>query len=156
MQIRVSSKENEIDRRTQVKRHSIRWRLPLSYAAIALLAALALGAVLLLTLQGHYLRVERDYLQSNAQAIGFSLSQLLEDDPPSEVLQSQLDSLAFLSSTRVQLLDAGQRLVASSEPWGRVAVALAAARATESFPLDARFLVLIRPGAMPTTTITTA
>jgi signal transduction histidine kinase len=138
-----------------VKRHSIRWRLPLSYAAIALLATLALGGVLLLTLQGHYLRIERDYLQSNAQAIGFSLSQLLPDDPPPETLQSHLDSLAYLSGTRVQLLDAGQQLVASSEPWGRVAVGLASERVAESFPLDARFLILLRPGDVPSTTITT-
>ncbi len=139
-----------------MKRHSIRWRLPFSYAGIALLAALALGAVLLLTLQGHYLRVERDYLQSNAQAIGFSLSQLLEDDPPAEVLQSQLDNLAFLSNTRVQLLDTTQQWVASSEPWGRLGVSLTRERVAESYPLDTRFLVLLDPGAMPSTTITAA
>jgi len=41
---------------------SIRWRLPLSYAAIALLAALSLGAVLLTTLRNYYLQRELDYL----------------------------------------------------------------------------------------------
>jgi signal transduction histidine kinase len=139
-----------------VKRHSIRWRLPLSYAGIALLAALALGAVLLLTVQGHYLRVEREYLQSNAQAIGFSLSQLLEDDPSADVLQSQLDNLAFLSNTRVQLLDTAQQWVASSEPWGTLGAGLGRERVAESFPLDVRFLVLLDPGALPSTTITVA
>jgi signal transduction histidine kinase len=137
-----------------VKRDSIQWRLPLSYAAIALLAALALGAVLLVTLQGYYLRVEWEYLQSNAQAIGLSLAQLLEDDPPAEVLQSQLDNLAFLSNTRVQLLDTEQQWVASSEPWGWLGVGLSRERVAESYPLDARFLVLLDPGAMPSTTIT--
>ena len=92
-----------------MSRYSIRWRLPLSYAAIALLATLALGSVLLLTLRGHYLRVERDYVQSNAQASGVSLAQLLEGDPSPEVLQSQLDNLAFLSNTHVRLFDAGDR-----------------------------------------------
>ena len=33
---------------------SIRWRLPLSYAAIALLAALSLGIALLTTLRSYY------------------------------------------------------------------------------------------------------
>ena len=98
-----------------VSRYSIRWRLPLSYAAIALLATLALGAVLLLILRGYYLRVERDYLQSNAQAIGFSLARVIEEDPASDVLQSQLDSLAFLSGTQVRLFDTGEQLVASSD-----------------------------------------
>jgi signal transduction histidine kinase len=139
-----------------VSRYSIRWRLPLSYAAIALLATLALGAVLLLTLRGYYLRVERDYLQSNAQAIGFSLGQLLEDDPPPEALQSQLDSLAFLSSTRVRLYNAGQQLVASSEPQGRVAIALAAARSSELFPLNPRVMALIASGEVPSTTLSAA
>jgi signal transduction histidine kinase len=138
-----------------VSRYSIRWRLPLSYAAIALLATLALGAVLLLILQGYYLRVERDYLQSNAQAIGFSLARLLEEDPAPEMLQSQLDSLAFLSSTRISLFDTGQQLVASSEPRGRVAIPLSAMRAGESFPMDARALALILSGDVPSMTLFT-
>jgi signal transduction histidine kinase len=136
-----------------VSRYSIRWRLPLSYAAIALVATLALGAVLLLTLRGHYLRVERDYLQSNAQAIGFSLAQVLEDDPPAEVVQSQLSSLAFLSGTRVRLFDAGQELVASSEPGGRIAIALQAARIGESLGAAGRVMAWIQPGEMATATL---
>jgi signal transduction histidine kinase len=99
--------------------HSIRRRLPLSYAAIALLAALALGAALLLILRGYYLRVEREYLRSNAQAIAVSLGQLLEEDAPDEVLQAQLDNFSLLSDTRVQLLDAEGQWVASSESPGR-------------------------------------
>ena len=137
-----------------MSRYSIRWRLPLSYAAIALLATLALGSALLLILRGYYLRVERDYLQSNAQAIGYSLAQLLEDDPSSEVLQSQLDNLAFLSSTRVSLFDTGEQLVASSDLGGRVAVALTAARSGEPFPLDG-VIALIRAGDVPSTTFST-
>jgi signal transduction histidine kinase len=136
-----------------VSRYSIRWRLPLSYAAIALLATLALGAVLLFTLRGHYLRVERDYLQSNAQAIAFSLAQVLEEDPPAEVLQSQLSSLAFLSGTRVRLFDAGQELVASSDPGGRIAITLEAARASEPLKAAGRVMALIQSGEVPTTTL---
>jgi hypothetical protein len=43
---------------------SIRWRLPLSYALIALLTTLALGAVLLISLQRYYRQQELDYLTS--------------------------------------------------------------------------------------------
>jgi signal transduction histidine kinase len=138
-----------------VSRYSIRWRLPLSYAAIALLATLALGAVLLLILRGYYLRVERDYLQSNAQAIGFSLARVIEEDPASDVLQSQLDSLAFLSGTQVRLFDTGEQLVASSDPGGRVAVPLAIGRAGEPFSLDPRLADLIRSGEVPSQTFST-
>ena len=139
-----------------VSRYSIRWRLPLSYAAIALLATLALGSVLLLALRGYYLRVERDYLRSNAQAIGFSLAQFLEDDPPPEALQSQLDSLSFLSNTRVRLFDAGEELVASSDPRARVAIALAGARLDESLRAVGRVMALIQSGDVPTRTLSTA
>ena len=136
-------------------RRSIRWELPLSYAAIALLATLALGAVLLLILRGYYLRVERDYLQSNAQAIAFSLRQVLEDDPPPEELQSHLNSLAFLSNARVELYDTTQQPVASSDPLGMVAISLASSRLGDSSGLRDRSLAVIRPGAVTSTTLST-
>jgi len=138
-----------------VSRYSIRWRLPLSYAAIALLATLALGSVLLLTLRGYYLRVEREYVQSNAQAIGVSLAQLLEGDPSPEVLQSQLDNLAFLSNTDVQLFDAGEELVASADPGTRIAMALQSARIGETLEAVGRMMELIQSGAVPTATLPT-
>lgn len=97
--------------------HSIRWRLPISYAAIALLAAVALGTVLLATLRGYYVQRERSYLTGNAEAIGAALTPLVEAGVPSEVLQSQLDNFAFLSQVRVQLLDTdGQTVVTSTAP----------------------------------------
>jgi signal transduction histidine kinase len=138
-----------------VSRYSIRWRLPLSYAAIALLATLALGSVLLLTLRGHYLRVERDYVQSNAQAIGVSLAQLLEGDPSPEVLQSQLNNLAFLSNTHVRLFDAGEELVASANPGIRIGIALEAARIGETLEAVGRVMALIQSGEVSTATLPT-
>jgi signal transduction histidine kinase len=96
----------------------------LSYAAIALLAALALGAVLLLTLHSYYLRVERDYLRGNAQAIALNLAQLLEQEVPLERLQALLDDYSFLSQTSVVLLDSQGQLVVSSDRTGRPVVAI--------------------------------
>jgi signal transduction histidine kinase len=93
---------------------SVRWRLPLSYAAIALLAALALGLVLLATLRGYYRQQELDYLTNNAQAMGSSVARLMELDVPTSVLQTQLRSLAFLSQTRVRLLDAASSVMVDS------------------------------------------
>ena len=48
---------------------SIRWRLPLTYAGIALLTALALGGVLLVILRDSYRRQEVNYLVANVQAM---------------------------------------------------------------------------------------
>lgn len=93
---------------------SIRWRLPLSYAAIALLVALSLGAVLLVTLRGYYTQLEREHLTSNAQAISTTVAHLLEVELPPEVLQPQLDVYAFLSQAKIRVLDADEKLIAAS------------------------------------------
>lgn len=95
---------------------SIRFRLPLTYAVIALLAALMLGAVLLTVLRSYYAAQEYNYLQNNAQSIRDYLSQYLRAGFPIEALSGQLNSLAFLSKTRITyknaqgniLLDTGQ------------------------------------------------
>jgi len=81
---------------------SIQWRLPISYAAIALLAAMSLGAVLLTTLRSYYAQYELDYLRGNARAIGIALAQALEDSP--QDLKIQLDTFAFLSQSRIRLI----------------------------------------------------
>ena len=93
---------------------SIRWRLPISYMAIALLAALALGAVLLTTLRSYYQQRETDYLNGNAQAISSNVSLLLEAEVPIEALQSQLKTFAFLSQARVRLIDLEDNVIADS------------------------------------------
>ena len=56
--------------------NSIRWRLTLSYAAIALLAAFSLGLFLRSVLRNYYDEQEARYLQSNATRIGFIASRL--------------------------------------------------------------------------------
>ena len=84
---------------------TLRLRLPLSYAGIALIATLVLGTVLLLTLQRYYRQQELDYLTGNAYAIAERLAPLLEADDVGQ-LQANLKGLAFLSQTRVRALDA--------------------------------------------------
>lgn len=54
--------------------NSIRWKLALTYAGIALLTALALGAALLLPLRGYYQEREREYLSRNAKTIALAVS----------------------------------------------------------------------------------
>ena len=57
--------------------HSLRWQLPLSYAAIALLAVLAFGIALLGTLRGFYREQELAYLTGNATTIAEEIEPLL-------------------------------------------------------------------------------
>jgi len=86
-------------------RHSIRWRLSLSFAAIALLAIVALGAVLLITLRGYYAQRELDYLRSNAKFISADLGIMVRSELSADELQGQIENLAFLTQTRVRWLD---------------------------------------------------
>jgi len=113
---------------------SVKWRLPLSYAGIALLATLSLGAVLLTTVREYYARQERVYLIGNAQAVGALASSLLEEQTSPEVFQSQLDTLSFLSQTRIRLLDADGQLVAESDVPGASRVSLGAVPLRERVP----------------------
>jgi signal transduction histidine kinase len=93
---------------------SIRWRLPVSYAVIALLAAVALGLLLLTTLRSYYRGQELDYLAGNAQAMGSEINALLEEDFPLSALTSQLAGFAFLSQTQVRFLDPEGNVIADS------------------------------------------
>lgn len=94
---------------------SIKWRLPFTYAAIALLAALALGMVLLTTMRSYYAQQELDYLSGNARAIGSMVAEMLRNQAPAAELQTQLDNLAFLSQVRLRVLEpAGDERAASS------------------------------------------
>ncbi|NDJ78015.1 MAG: HAMP domain-containing histidine kinase [Chloroflexi bacterium] len=95
-------------------RHSIRWRLLLSYAGIALLAAVALGSVLVFTLRSYYDQRERDYMRASANEVIPSAEQLLADDAPVEMLQASTNLYAFVALSRVRLLDADSQVLADS------------------------------------------
>jgi signal transduction histidine kinase len=96
---------------------SIRWRLTLSYAAIACLAALASGAVLLGTLRGYYAKQERAYLMNNAESFRALVAGAVAKDVPVDTLKPQLENLAFFSQVRIRVLDnQGQELVDTGIP----------------------------------------
>lgn len=90
---------------------SIRWRLPLTYAAIASIAALTLGAVLLTTLRSYYAQAEWQYLQNNAQAVRSIITELQKQGLSQADIFAQLQNLAFLSQVQIQLLDADRNLI---------------------------------------------
>ncbi|MEZ4667960.1 MAG: HAMP domain-containing sensor histidine kinase [Anaerolineae bacterium] len=84
---------------------SIRWRLPLSYALIALLATLSLGTVLLTTLRGYYAQREYERLAENANVISRVLTEMYAAKLSTEQMETQLHNLSFISQSRVQVLD---------------------------------------------------
>src|SRR4030095_8893586 len=110
-----------------MNRNSIRWRLPASYAVIALLAALSLGSVMLIVLRNYYADQEREFLYGNATALQPLIEQILQSDLPKGSLQDQIDGLSFLSQTQIRLLDTnGQTLADSGIPNANQVVAVSA------------------------------
>ena len=109
-----------------MNRNSIRWRLPVSYAGIALLAALSLGSFMLLALRSYYADQEHQYLLGNAIALQPVLEQVLQSDLPEGSLQDQITVLAFLSRAQIRLLDSNNNVIADSGvPETRQVVAVA-------------------------------
>jgi signal transduction histidine kinase len=102
---------------SMMRAHSIRWRLTLSYAAIACLAALASGAVLLGVLRGYYAGQERAYLMDNAESFRALVAGAVAKDVPVDTLKPQLENLAFFSQVRIRVLDnQGQELLDTGIP----------------------------------------
>ena len=97
-----------------MKFNSIRWRLTLSYAAIALLAAFSLGLVLRTILRSYYDGQEAHYLQSRALEISSIASQLLDANLSPEMMQDLSQSWSLFLQARVRVLDAEGRQVADS------------------------------------------
>jgi signal transduction histidine kinase len=96
---------------------SIRSRLALSFAGIALVAALALGAVLLAILRNYYLNQETDYLIGNAQSVSKVVTAMMSASAPHDQVQSQIENLAFLTQTRIRVYAPdGQLLYDSGSP----------------------------------------
>jgi signal transduction histidine kinase len=108
-----------------MKLRSIRWQLPLSYAAIAAIAALALGAVLLTVLRDYYADEERHYMQRNAQAFSGVIGDALMRDISVEELNAQLSRMSFITKTHVQLMDTEGDVIADSGPVGDIYVSFA-------------------------------
>lgn len=103
---------------------SLRWQLPFSYAAIALLAVLALGITLLGTLRRFYQEQEFAYLSGNAAAIANEIAPLLAAGDFA-TLQAEIVAYSFLTQARVQVLDgAGQTVLADSGELGSFTPAL--------------------------------
>ncbi len=97
-----------------MNRNSIRWRLPASYAVIALVAALSLGSFMLLALRSYYADQEHRYLLGNALVLQPVLEEILQSDVSETLIQDQINGLAFLSQAQIRLLDVNGIPIADS------------------------------------------
>lgn len=88
---------------------SLRWRLSLSYAAIALLTAGLLGGILIGILANYFSRVDADHLRAAADRAATSLEGA---DGPTLLESARLT--AFGTNTRIQIFGADGALLADS------------------------------------------
>ena len=95
-------------------RKSIRWRLPLSFLAIASLTVVILGIVLLITLRGYYHRVEMDFLRTKAEEVFSGILPIFEASIPADAVSVYLENLSFLTQTRIRVQDAQGLLLADT------------------------------------------
>src|SRR4051812_7205270 len=103
---------------------SIRVRLALSFAAIAVFAVLTLGVVLLAILTNNYADEERYYLRSNVGVISLAVGHMMSSEMSQDEVQPLLENLAFLTQTRIQAYGPDQQLRYDSGPLENVEVTL--------------------------------
>ena len=105
-----------------MRARSLRLRLALTYAGMALLTAVILGGILLAVLGNYYSRAEDDYLQAGAKLV-------VADPPPLTTvddLTSWAQAAALTTQTRVRIYDADGTLVVDSGPPDRLDADVAA------------------------------
>lgn len=106
---------------------SIRWRLPVSYAVVALVAVISLGFILQTTLREYYEIQEFRHLQENARGVSFELARYYENQEARPPLEGQLKNLSFLAQLRIRLLDKnGQVMADSGSPNDRTMISIGA------------------------------
>jgi len=93
---------------------TIRWRLPLSYAGIALLATLALGGAMLAILRAYYLERELAFLDSNAQSLSAIIVDMEQIGAPQSVWEEYAQVFSFLAQARVRVLDENRQAIIDS------------------------------------------
>jgi two-component system sensor histidine kinase MprB len=99
-----------------MKTKSIRWQLSLSYAVIALLAALLLGAIMLVILMRYFTIQESNYLIETAYDIGEKTPYFMDEDLPNERLTEVMKKLSFYVDAQIRLLDEDGKVLVDSGP----------------------------------------
>lgn len=107
-------KKDRLTGKPLTRLQSIRWRLPLTYAAIVLLTVAIISTTLLVALNHYYTNRELSYLEGNARSVAHRVEDMLADELPQEVLDLAMVPLSFFTRARVRLLDAEGSAIADS------------------------------------------
>jgi len=97
-----------------MRRRSLRWRLSVGFAGIAILTALVIGIVLVPILAGHYGRAEETYLAAAAERAVRDLGTATWKD--TNELQSRAEDLALITQARITLSRQSGAVVADAGP----------------------------------------
>jgi signal transduction histidine kinase len=102
---------------------SLRTQLPVSYAGIALITTTLIGLVLIFIIWNYYHGLEEKYLNSNLHGTANSLTRIVEENDItspealkeySGVFQNQSNITAFLTQSRMRVLDIEGNVIADS------------------------------------------
>ncbi len=99
-----------------MKLHSIRWRLVFSYVLLALLSVSLVGFLTLTLLEGYVKAQTESQLEANARTIAQQASPLMSPSPQLFDLRELAQSVSFLSSMRVRILDEENNVIVDSGP----------------------------------------
>ncbi len=97
-----------------MRRRSLRWRLSVGFAGIAVLTALVIGVILVPILAGHYGSAEDTYLEAAAERAVRDLGTAAWNDP--NQLASAATQLAAVTQARITLTRPSGAVVADSGP----------------------------------------
>ncbi|MCS6849351.1 MAG: HAMP domain-containing sensor histidine kinase [Anaerolineae bacterium] len=97
---------------------SIRWRLVLSYALLAVLTVGVVGALALGLIRSNLAQRETELLTMNAQAVARQAARSIQPVSDRYRLQQLADMAAFLGNVQVRILDAEGNLIVDSGPRG--------------------------------------
>lgn len=115
---------------------SIRWKLPLTYAAIAALAAACLGVALLTTLGSYYMERERLHLENNALAVSRLVQRFQTNDASVDEMAAQIGNLAFITQARIRVVTPqNETIVDTGSPSNTLTFSYIRADAPDSAPV---------------------
>lgn len=97
-----------------MKSKSIRWQLSLSYAGIALLATLLLGAIMMGILARYFAIQESNYLVETAAEIGDKAFYIIYDKLEDQDLNVLMQRFSFYIDARLRLIDPERMVIADS------------------------------------------
>lgn len=93
---------------------SIRWRLVVSYLALALVTVSAVGTLSISLVKRQVRRQELAQLQANAEAVAHQAQDLLWPTVRTDEMQELAQTAAFLGSAQIRILDAEHHVLADS------------------------------------------